>query len=475
MITVRRLVGPIAVLAATLLGSASGLALAVLVHGRLPERQAVVPVTVGTVVAVLVGVLAARPLRSAVRAAVPSLRRAPGEVTRRISEAVAQRLPTDELLRRSAEALRAALDSPRVELWIAVGTPDGSTPPELRRAVTLGQVGPAPEFSSADLRAAARAGVAGEGWARRWLPQLLAEPAPGDLRRAPMRVGAVTEAGQLFGLVVVGRRPGAARYDVAEDEALGSACRLLAAILHNRALTVALEASLADVQRTNEELRASRTRIVTAGDAERRRIERDLHDGAQQHLLGLAVTIGLVRQMVDEGDPAADIVEVLDALGDDARNTVQELRSLAQGIYPALLMDGGVEPALRSAAGRSPVPVQLEVGRIGRYSPGLEAALYFCCLEAMQNAAKHAPDATVRIRLDERDDHVHVLVSDDGPGFDPATVVNGTGRTSMADRVGAHGGSVRWDSAPGQGTTVAIDVPVPSPVVPPVGRAADLP
>jgi signal transduction histidine kinase len=452
---IRRLVGPAAGLAATLLAAAIGLALALLVHGRIPDGGAVAPVAVGVVGAVIVGILVAPALGDVARAVIPALRRAPSEISGRIAEAAARALPTEELLRRAAEALRTGLDSPRVELWVRAG------PDRLTRAVTLGVSTPPPVFAADDLVAASRAGVAGEGWARRWLPQLLAPVDPADARRAPLRVAAVTDSGELLGLVVVGRAPGAPNYDLAEDDALGDAVRILAAVLRNRALTVALEASLAELQQANTELVASRRRIVTAADAERRRIERDLHDGAQQHLLALAVTVGLVRQMVAEGDPRDEVLDTLGQLSDDVRATVQELRALAQGIYPALLVDGGLAPALRAVAGRSAQAVTVEADGVGRYPVELEAALYFCCLEALQNAAKHAPGAAVRIELRRADGRLCVDVRDDGPGFDPATSNGGMGRTSMADRVGAHGGTVEWVSAPGAGTTVRLAVPLP--------------
>ena len=167
-------------------------------------------------------------------------------------------------------------------------------------------------------------------------------------------------------MVVVGRRPGAPRYDFEDDDSLAAACRVLAAIVRNRQLTSALEESLADLQVTNEELRRSRTRIVTAADAERRRIERNLHDGAQQHLLALAVTVGLVRQMVAEGEPAAEIEAMLGQLGDDVNAAIGQVRELAQGIYPALLMDGGLE----AGAARCGRPRADEgAGRRGRCGP----------------------------------------------------------------------------------------------------------
>ena len=457
----RRLMWPAAVTVATVLATVIGLALAVLVHGGLPDGSAVVAVTLAMLVAVVVGTLAAPVLRDAIRNAVPAFSRAPSEVSRRIADAATQRLPLGELLQRAAEALAGSLNSPRVEIWLAAS--DASGHPTLSRSACLGGLSDSISFSAKDLAVAARIAVAGEGWARRWLPQFVPPSAPDDTRRAPLRIAAITDAGELLGLVVIGRPAGAASYEFTEDEALGSACQILAAVLRNRALTVALEASLADLQHTNLELQASRTRIVTAADAERRRIERDLHDGAQQYLLALAVSVGLLRQMIKDGDPTDEIEAVVDQLGDDVRTAVQQIRELAQGIYPALLMDGGIEPALRSVAGRSALPAVVRAERVRRYPANLEAAVYFCCIEAMQNAAKHAPGSELAVELVERDGVLTATVRDTGPGFDTTMPTAGMGRTTMADRVGALGGTVRWESIAGEGTAVIVEVPVGTP------------
>ena len=452
----RRLLWPVSVALATIAATVAGLVVAVLVHGRLPGGDAIVPVTVGTIVAVVIGVLVAPALRDSIRSAVPALRRAPSEITRRIAETASQRLPFDELLRRAAEAMRTGLDSARVEIWLTSPTAG------LNRQVTLGVTDDAPAFTPRDRTVISRIGVAGEGWAQRWVPQLVGIPDSRDSRRTPLRVGAITDSGELLGMVVVGRRAGAPHYDFEDDDSLAAACRLLAAIVRNRQLTFALEESLADLQVTNEELQRSRTRIVTAADAERRRIERNLHDGAQQHLLALAVTVGLVRQMIAEAEPANEIEAMLAQLGDDVSAAIGQVRELAQGIYPALLMDGGLEPALRAVAGRAPLSVHIDAVDVGRYPPNLEAAVYFCALEALQNAAKHAPQSTVVVSLAERDNVLYVSVRDDGPGFDTSVPSDGMGRTTMTDRVGALGGTVRWESTPGEGTAVLVDVPVPA-------------
>ena len=213
------------------------------------------------------------------------------------------------------------------------------------------------------------------------------------------------------------------------------------------------------VAEQTEELRASRSRVVTAADAERRRIERDLHDGVQQHLVGLAVHLRVARDLTDESPEQARAV--LDGLGDDVQETLEQLRELAHGIYPPLLQDRGLADALVAAAGRAPIPTRVEIAGLGRYDHDVEAAVYFCCLEALQNAAKHGGGG-ITVTLGVREDAGGVVFSvhDDGVGFDVARSSAGVGLTNMRDRVGALGGTVAIDSAPGGGTTVSGLVPV---------------
>jgi signal transduction histidine kinase len=226
-------------------------------------------------------------------------------------------------------------------------------------------------------------------------------------------------------------------------------------------------ASLADWNRTLEarvdeqaaELRASRARIAAAADAERRRIERNIHDGAQQHLVALAVNLRVARsQLADPKVAAAS----LDQLVADVRTTINDLRDLAHGIYPPLLRDSGLAVALQAAANRSHVPVSV-VAETGRHSPEVEAAVYFCCLEALQNTAKYAPDSAVTLCLSEDGGVLSFEVADDGPGFDPTTVTPGQGLTNMMDRIAAVGGKLNWTSAPGQGVRISGSVPVGEP------------
>jgi signal transduction histidine kinase len=211
------------------------------------------------------------------------------------------------------------------------------------------------------------------------------------------------------------------------------------------------------------ELRASRARVVAAADAERRRIERDLHDGAQQHLIGLAVHLRLARDLADS-EPAKT-KEILDSLGDNVQEALDELRDLAHGIYPPLLQDRGLADALAAAAGRASVRTRVDTDGVGRYDPDIEAAVYFCCLEALQNASKYAGDgatATVRVREDVGGSTLVFEVSDDGAGFDATDARSGVGITNMRDRVGAIGGSLRVESAAGEGAAISGRIPLES-------------
>jgi signal transduction histidine kinase len=209
-----------------------------------------------------------------------------------------------------------------------------------------------------------------------------------------------------------------------------------------------------------KELRASRSRVVLAADAERRRIERDLHDGAQQHLIGLALQLRLARELAgSEPEKANGILEGLDS---EIQETLDRLRDLAHGIYPPLLQDRGLTDALAAAALRAPIAARVEAQGLGRYPPDVEATVYFCCLEALQNAAKHAGDGasvTIRVRADDGGD-LSFDVTDDGSGFDTGIGLAGVGVTNMRDRVGAIGGSLTIASSPGSGTTVSGSIPL---------------
>jgi signal transduction histidine kinase len=209
-----------------------------------------------------------------------------------------------------------------------------------------------------------------------------------------------------------------------------------------------------------EDLRASRQRLVAAQDEERRRLERNLHDGAQQDLVALAVKAQLADITVDE-DPA-QAKQILGELKADAAGALENLRDLARGIYPPLLADLGLAAALGAQARKSPLPVTVDADGIGRFPQATEAAVYFCCLEALQNTAKYAHATQARICLQAQNGTLRFTVSDDGAGYDTSHTPLGSGQRNMADRLAALGGRLEVRSAPRQGTTITGHLPVPS-------------
>src|SRR5215472_7416667 len=229
-----------------------------------------------------------------------------------------------------------------------------------------------------------------------------------------------------------------------------SSARLPAQLFKQR-LDLALHVSLEQLRRQADELQASRARIVAAADAERRRIERDLHDGAQQYLVAVAVKARLVQQL-EQGDPARSRALVQE-LASDVQAALEELRTLAHGIYPTLLSDGGLGEALSAVCRRASMAAQLDSVNLRRYPPEIEAAVYFSCLEALQNTAKHAGEgASATVRIWEGSRGLHFEVHDNGAGFDAAHHGAGAGITNMSDRLGAVGGRLCMESEPGKGT-----------------------
>ena len=212
---------------------------------------------------------------------------------------------------------------------------------------------------------------------------------------------------------------------------------------------VALERARADA-----ELMEVRQRLVSVAEAERRRIERSLHDGAQQHLVGMMVRMATAREVLAAHPKMAQ--DILAGLALDLQHALDELRELAHGLYPSVLVDHGLAEALRSAARHSPVPVEVEIGELGRFDPLREAAVYFCCAEALQNAVKHG-GADPRIRLRawlDADRALSFEVADRGSGFVSGPLATGSGLMGMRDRIEGVGGTLSIESAPGRGTVV---------------------
>jgi len=207
-----------------------------------------------------------------------------------------------------------------------------------------------------------------------------------------------------------------------------------------------------------EDLRSSRQRLVAAQDEERRRLERNIHDGAQQQLVALTVKARLARQFA-ERDPSKT-GELLAQIEAETQTALEDLRDLARGIYPPLLADRGLVAALEAQTRKVPVPVSVSSDGVGRYAAEVEATVYFCTLEALQNVAKYAHATSTAIRLSQSNGTLWFSIADDGRGFDPAAARTGSGLQGMADRLAAVGGTLDVGSAPGEGTTVTGNVPV---------------
>ena len=372
---------------------------------------------------------------------------APDETLRTFGSRLTRAIPMDELLLQLAESLRKTMLLTSAEVYTGTGD-------VLERVAAVPDTGPRSVVVTDRERAVvARAGVSGNAWAAVWLPGVLDGRAGVQVRVAP-----VSHAGELLGLIIAERAAAAETFSEEDDRVLTELARQVGLAVHNARLDTALQTTLDELRKQADELRQSRARIVASGDAERRRVERNLHDGAQQHLVAMAVNLRLARDiMADDPDAAG---EMLDQLAGDVKSTIQDLRELAHGIYPPLLADSGLGEALRAAANRSPLAVTVSADGIGRYTPDIEAAIYFCCLEALQNAGKHAPQASVQVRVWEESGGLLFAVSDDGPGFDPAAARKGHGFVNMADRLGAIGGTVRWESQPGHGAQVLGTIPL---------------
>jgi signal transduction histidine kinase len=372
---------------------------------------------------------------------------APDETLRTFGSRMTRAIPMDELLLQLAESLHKTMALTSAEVYTGAGD-------VLERAAAVPDTGPRSVVVTERERAVvARAGVSGNAWTAVWLPAILAGRVQVQIRVAP-----VSHAGDLLGLIIAERPAAADAFSEEDDRVLTELARQVGLAVHNARLDTALQTTLDELRKQADELRQSRARVVASGDAERRRVERNLHDGAQQHLVAMAVNLRLARDIIAE-DPAA-AAEMMDELADEVKNTIRELRELAHGIYPPLLADSGLGEALRAAGNRSPLAVSVTADGIGRYTPEIEAAIYFCCLEALQNAAKHAPQARVDVRLWEESGGLLFSVSDDGPGFDSAAARGGQGFVNMADRLGAIGGTVRWESQPGQGAQVLGSIPL---------------
>jgi signal transduction histidine kinase len=262
----------------------------------------------------------------------------------------------------------------------------------------------------------------------------------------------VRHQGELLGALTVSKRHGESLTPV-EEKLLADLAAQAGLVLKNVGLTADLEARL-------EELRASRQRLVAAQDDERRHLERNLHDGAQQNLVAIKVKLGLAEMMSSKDPEKAR--ELISSLKADTDEALETLRDLARGIYPPLLADKGLVAALESQARKATVPVTVEGDGVGRYPQEIEAAVYFCVLEALQNVQKYAGATSAAVRLSDVGGQLYFQVHDDGAGFDQGSVVKGAGLTNMDDRLDALGGDLSITSEVGRFTQASGSIPIPA-------------
>jgi signal transduction histidine kinase len=378
-----------------------------------------------SIVATAIVAVAFQPVRQWMQRAANRLvygqRASPYEVLAQLSARAGEAYAADEVLPRMARALAEGTGAQRAEVWINADR-------LLHREASWPMSLPATA-----------------------LPLPAGQPVPA--MPGATRVVAVRHKGELLGALSITKKLGDSLSPI-EEKLLDDLASHAGVVLKNFGLTTELRARLDD-------LRASRQRLVTAQDGERRRIERNLHDGAQQNLVALRVRVGLIERFADK-EPAK-VKPLLAELKGDIDEAVAALRELAHGIYPPLLAELGLAAALEAQARKAALPVVVRTSGVERYPVEVEAAVYFCCLEALQNVQKYAAARNAVVTITGRDAEISFSVSDDGVGFDTASPRHGSGLDNMADRVAAMGGQLQVSSSPGCGTTIKGSLPTRSP------------
>jgi signal transduction histidine kinase len=375
-------------------------------------------------------------------------RATPYEVLSEFSEHMAGTYSAEDVLPRMARMLAEATGAQRAEVWLRTSgrehleaawpSPDGQAPAEPGLTPQMAPAAPGSPGPGPAAPAPVAAAPAGGG-------------TPGPQAAEPAEDGTGDGRARAFVVEHQGERLGALRITSSPREPLTPAGERLVRDVAAQAGLVLRNVALI------EDLRASRQRLVAASDEARRRLERNLHDGAQQQLVALRITLQLARQIVaDSPDEAAGLLAQTEQAAQDA---LEELRDLARGIYPPLLADLGLPAALEAQANKAPLPVTVRAPGVGRYAQDVEAAVYFCVLEALQNVAKYAHASAACVTLGYDGHCLAFAVTDDGGGFDQSAAPAGSGVQGMADRLAALGGTLRVSSAPGHGTEVTGRVP----------------
>jgi len=381
----------------------------------LPRNDPAAGVAVGAIIA-----LAFQPLRRRLQRLANRLvygkRATPYEVLSQFSKRVSEMYASDELPIRMAQVLAEGTTADNATVWLRVGH-------ELRRAASW----PAEAAGPVSLP----------------LPTDELPPIDGVAEAVPVRY-----QGELLGALTVSKRE---PMTPTERRLLADLSREAGLVLKNTRLTAEL------VQRLDE-LQASRQRLVTAQDTERRRLERNLHDGAQQNLVALKLKIALLKNLTATDPQRAQVA--LDELSGDANQAIETLRELARGLYPPILARDGLAAAVEAQARRMPIPVEVAGGPMARHSQEVEAGVYFCILEALQNVVKHANATRATVSIEQRDGRLVFSVTDDGRGLDPERARSGSGMQNMRDRVEVLGGELQVESSPGGGTQVTGSIPV---------------
>jgi signal transduction histidine kinase len=372
--------------------------------------------TVGAIVGALIFVLTFNTVRRRARKVADRIvygkRATPFEVMTDFSERVGETYSIDDVLPRMTELLTGSTGASEARVWLRSGSrlsPVASSPPNPPTVVDA---------------------VLEDGEA---IPSF-----GGDVSSFP-----VTHQGELLGAITL-RMPANDPMDPSKERLVHGLASQAGLVLRNVALV--------------QDLRASRRRLVAAQDEERRRLERNIHDGAQQQLVAMSVKIRLAEQLLEREPLKAR--GLLTDLQSDTTGALEDLRDLARGIYPPLLADKGLPAALEAQARKAAIPIAVHTDAVRRYHQSIEATVYFCCLEAMQNIGKYAEASRSSIRLAQRDEVLVFEVADDGVGFDAEGTLHGSGLQGMADRLNAVGGTLEVRSEPGTGTTVMGQVPV---------------